>query len=297
MGHEGMRASLVSREVICDSVETVIHAERFDGFVGLAGCDKTIPGDADGRRPPRPAQRVRLQRLDHAGRAQRRRARHHERVRGGRCVRRRHDHRGGTRRDRAQGMPGRRCLRWHVHRQHHEFDRRGHRPQPAGHGVAAGHRRSTRGRRSPRRRGGGQHAAARHHAAPDHDQAGVRERDRRHLGARWLHQRSAAPAGHRQRGPRRARPRRLQPHRRPGAAHRRHEAGRQVPHERPRPRRRRTDGAQAPARRRAAARRRHDGDRQDDGGEPRRDRPAATRRRRRLPARPADPSARVGSTC
>jgi dihydroxy-acid dehydratase len=43
MGHEGMRASLVSREVITDSVETVIHAERFDGFVGLAGCDKSIP--------------------------------------------------------------------------------------------------------------------------------------------------------------------------------------------------------------------------------------------------------------
>ncbi len=43
MGHEGMRASLVSREVICDSVESVVHAERFDGFVGLAGCDKSIP--------------------------------------------------------------------------------------------------------------------------------------------------------------------------------------------------------------------------------------------------------------
>ena len=43
MGHEGMRASLVSREVICDSVETVVHGERFDGFVGLAGCDKSIP--------------------------------------------------------------------------------------------------------------------------------------------------------------------------------------------------------------------------------------------------------------
>ena len=43
MGHEGMRASLVSREVITDSVECVMHAERFDGFVGLAGCDKSIP--------------------------------------------------------------------------------------------------------------------------------------------------------------------------------------------------------------------------------------------------------------
>ncbi|HVB07181.1 MAG TPA: dihydroxy-acid dehydratase [Acidimicrobiales bacterium] len=43
MGHEGMRASLVSREVITDSVETVMHAERFDGFIGLAGCDKSLP--------------------------------------------------------------------------------------------------------------------------------------------------------------------------------------------------------------------------------------------------------------
>ncbi len=44
MGHEGMRASLVSREVIADSVETVMHAERFDGLVSLAGCDKSLPG-------------------------------------------------------------------------------------------------------------------------------------------------------------------------------------------------------------------------------------------------------------
>lgn len=43
MGHEGMKASLVSREVITDSVECVMHAERLDGFVGLAGCDKSIP--------------------------------------------------------------------------------------------------------------------------------------------------------------------------------------------------------------------------------------------------------------
>ena len=44
MGHEGMRASLVSREVIADSVESVMHAERFDALVGLAGCDKSLPG-------------------------------------------------------------------------------------------------------------------------------------------------------------------------------------------------------------------------------------------------------------
>jgi len=44
MGHEGMKASLISREVIADSVELVMHAERFDGLVGIAGCDKSEPG-------------------------------------------------------------------------------------------------------------------------------------------------------------------------------------------------------------------------------------------------------------
>ena len=43
MGHEGMHFSLVSREVIADSVETVMQAERLDGMVTLAGCDKSIP--------------------------------------------------------------------------------------------------------------------------------------------------------------------------------------------------------------------------------------------------------------
>ena len=44
MGHEGMHFSLVSREVIADSVETVMNAERLDGSVLLAGCDKSLPG-------------------------------------------------------------------------------------------------------------------------------------------------------------------------------------------------------------------------------------------------------------
>ncbi|HET6793058.1 MAG TPA: dihydroxy-acid dehydratase, partial [Acidimicrobiales bacterium] len=44
MGHEGMRASLVSREVIADSVEVVMHAERMDALVCFAGCDKSLPG-------------------------------------------------------------------------------------------------------------------------------------------------------------------------------------------------------------------------------------------------------------
>ena len=44
MGHEGMHFSLVSREIIADSVETVMQAERLDGMVMLAGCDKSLPG-------------------------------------------------------------------------------------------------------------------------------------------------------------------------------------------------------------------------------------------------------------
>ena len=44
MGHEGKHFSLVSREIIADSVETVMQAERFDGMVTFAGCDKSLPG-------------------------------------------------------------------------------------------------------------------------------------------------------------------------------------------------------------------------------------------------------------
>ena len=44
MGHEGMKASLIRRDVIADSVELVMHAERMDALVGIAGCDKSEPG-------------------------------------------------------------------------------------------------------------------------------------------------------------------------------------------------------------------------------------------------------------
>ena len=46
MGTEGMKASLVSREVIADSIELVVRGHLFDGVVCLVGCDKTIPGAA-----------------------------------------------------------------------------------------------------------------------------------------------------------------------------------------------------------------------------------------------------------
>src|SRR3954463_8133191 len=55
MGHEGMHFSLVSREVIADSVETVMMAERLDGSVLLAGCDKSLPGMMMAAAPPDPA--------------------------------------------------------------------------------------------------------------------------------------------------------------------------------------------------------------------------------------------------
>ena len=44
MGHEGMKASLISREIICDSVELMMRAHCYDGWVGIAGCDKSLPG-------------------------------------------------------------------------------------------------------------------------------------------------------------------------------------------------------------------------------------------------------------
>ena len=44
MGHEGMKASLVSREIIADSIEVMVRAHQYDGLVGIAGCDKSLPG-------------------------------------------------------------------------------------------------------------------------------------------------------------------------------------------------------------------------------------------------------------
>ena len=65
MGTPGMRYSLVSREVIADSIETVVAAEGLDGFVAIGGCDKNMP--ACGHGPAQPTQRVRLRRHNSAG--------------------------------------------------------------------------------------------------------------------------------------------------------------------------------------------------------------------------------------
>jgi len=44
MGHEGMKSSLVSRDVIADSIELMVRAHQYDALVGIAGCDKSLPG-------------------------------------------------------------------------------------------------------------------------------------------------------------------------------------------------------------------------------------------------------------
>ena len=127
MGHEGMRASLVSREIIADSVEAMMHAERFDGLVTFAGCDKSLPGMLMA------AARVNLPSVFLyggsilPGQPQGPGHRHRVGVRGGRRPRRRHDRRRRARRHRARRLPERGQLRRHVHRQHDGVGGRGHR--------------------------------------------------------------------------------------------------------------------------------------------------------------------------
>ena len=94
MGTDGMRASLVSREVIADSIELVALGHLVDGVVALTGCDKTIPARGDGAGAARCARRC----CSTAGRSRPGRfagsRRHHPgRVRGGRRLRRRQDER------------------------------------------------------------------------------------------------------------------------------------------------------------------------------------------------------------
>ena len=280
MGHEGMHFSLVSREVIADSVETVMMAERLDGSVLLAGLRQVAARHADGRRPARPRLGVPLRRLDHAGPGRRQRRHDHRRLRGRRCLPRRQDHPRGGRPDRAGDLPRRGRLRRDVHRQHDGRRRRGARDVPARLGRAARRRPPPRRVRAPLRRGRRRDAPPGHHRPPDHDHGGLRERDRRGDGARRLHQRRAAPAGDRPRGRGRPDHRRLQPDRRQGAAPRRPQAVRPLRDERRRQDRRHPGGDEGAARRRADARRLPHRHRQDDGREPRgaRARPTSTAR-------------------
>ena len=119
MGTEGMKASLISREVIADSIELVVRGHLLDGLVCLVGCDKTIPAAA-----------MALGRLDVPGvilyngtiypGVYKGRARRHGRqgVRGDRRVPGRQDQPRRAVRDRERRLPGRRRVRRPVHRQH-----------------------------------------------------------------------------------------------------------------------------------------------------------------------------------
>ena len=60
MNHEGMKFSLVSRELIADSIEAVLRGHAYDGLVAFGGCDKTLPGAMMGLDALQPAGRVRL---------------------------------------------------------------------------------------------------------------------------------------------------------------------------------------------------------------------------------------------
>ena len=86
MGTPGMRYSLVSREVIADSIETVVGAQGFDGVVAFGGCDKNMPGLPDGDGAPRPPRGLRLRRAP-SGPAPEAQSRHRVRVRGRRRLR------------------------------------------------------------------------------------------------------------------------------------------------------------------------------------------------------------------
>ena len=200
MGHDGMHYSLVSREVIADSVETVFRAEQLDGAVLLAGCDKSLPGML-----------MAAARLDVAavflyagstlpGRYDGRDVTIIDAFEAvGACLAGRIT-RDEVDRDREGDLPGRGRLRRHVHRQHDGLRRRGARHVAARQRRPAGARRAPRRLRRALRRGRRRAGRRRDHRPPDPDQAGVRERDRRRHGARRLDQRRPAPAGDRARG-------------------------------------------------------------------------------------------------
>ena len=298
MGHGGMHYSLVSREVIADSVETVFRAEQLDGGVLLAGCDKsepgmlmaaarldvaavflyagsTLPGQLDGETV------TIIDAFEAVGACL-----------AGKITRQRLDD------DREGHLPRRGRLRRHVHRQHDGQRGRGARHVAARQRRPAGPRRPPRLLRGALGRGRRQAGRRRDHRQGHPDQEGLRERDHRRHGAGRIDERGAAPAGDRPRGRRRAHPRRLQPDRRPDPAPGRRQAVRPVRDDRHRPDRRRAGGDEGAAGRRPAARRRADRHRQDDGREPRRAEPArAGRRGAARDDQPDPPHRRASRSC
>ena len=174
MGTEGMKGSLVSREVVADSVELVARSHMFDGLVTISGCDKTIPAMTMvlGRvNIPSPDALLRLHHVRPLRGIHRplRRAQpdHPGRLRGDRRLQRGQDLAGAVQGRRGPRLPGRGRLRRPVHRQHH-----GHRLRDAGH-VAHGLERRPR-HRPAKGRGGLRVGQAGHGAAAQGDDARAR---------------------------------------------------------------------------------------------------------------------------
>lgn len=127
MGHQGMRYSLVSREVIADSIEVVSGGMNHDGLIAIGGCDKNMPGCVMAMaRLNIPSIFVYGGSILPGTGGARRGSRHRLDLRGRRPAPGRQARRQGPARDRVRIVPRGRLLRRHVHRQYHEFGHRGH---------------------------------------------------------------------------------------------------------------------------------------------------------------------------
>jgi dihydroxy-acid dehydratase len=152
MGHEGMHFSLVSREIIATRSRRSSSPSASTGSVLLAGCDKSLPGHADGRRPARPVASAMIYNGstmpgEHNGEATDITSVFEGRR--GLCAGRHHPEELDE--IERTACPGEGACGRHVHRQHDELDRRGPRHVDPRVGVAAGHRRSRDEGRPPSR--------------------------------------------------------------------------------------------------------------------------------------------------
>ena len=256
MGTEGMKASLVSREVIADSIELVARGHLFDAVVALSGCDKTIPGCV-----------MALARLDLPS----------VMLYGGSIAPGRYRGRDVTIQDVFEAVgahaagdmsdedlaelesvasPGAGACggQFTANTMAVAFEVLGISPMASSMVPAEDGEEGTgrRGRGPPRDPG----ARAGPAAQPDHHEGGPRELHRERGDDRRVHQRGAAPARRRQRGGSRADDRRLRPHRLADAVARRPQARRPIRGHRPVSGRRRAARGQAPARGRACCTRR-----------------------------------------
>ena len=234
MGHAGMKASLISREIIANSVELTMRGHCYDALVGLAGCDKSLPGMMMAMVRLNVPIGVHVWRLDHAGPVPRQGRDDRRRLRVGRQAQR--QGRRATRictssnaspaRRRARAAGCSRRTRWPA------CPRRSGSRCPA---RPARRRPTIRATPMPRPRGrpvmelfGDEPAPARHR----HPEIAGKRRDRRRRGRRF-DQFRAASAGDRPRMRDRFRPARGRPDLRPHALYRQPEAGRRVRDEGP----------------------------------------------------------------